>query len=160
MRDAPETIAKLLCFAILKIAIRENRKCYLISFSTVFETLNLTDLRNSLEKIINFLSMGFQGGGTDAEPAILESLRMLETEDYKKADVIMVSDFVMPAFAEGIRQQISQAKEKKTKFHSLIIGTSQNKGVIKDFDNNWLYNLENKDCILQLIRDINGINLN
>jgi len=156
MHGTPETVAKLLCFAILKIAIRENRKCYLISFSTDIETLNLTDLKNSLDKIIQFLSMSFHGG-TDATPAMLESLRMLETKDYRKADVVMVSDFVMPAFDEHTRQQISQAKKNKTKFHSLVIGTSQNKGVIKDFDNNWLYDLNSKENVLTLVKDINKL---
>lgn len=84
MHGTPETVAKTLCFAILKIAIRDNRKCYLISFSTGIETLNLTDLRNSLDKIISFLSMSFHGG-TDATPAMRETLRMLTTQDYKKS---------------------------------------------------------------------------
>lgn len=156
MHGTPETIAKMLCFAILKIAIRENRKCYLISFSTSIETLNLTDLKNSLEKIIQFLSMSFHGG-TDASPAMRESLRMLETEDYKKADVIMVSDFVMPAFDETTQKQITKAKEKKTKFHSLVIGTSQNKGVIKDFDNNWFYNPSSQDSVLTLVKNLHEL---
>jgi len=156
MHGTPETVAKLLCFAILKIAIRENRKCYLISFSAGIETLNLTDLRNSLDKIILFLSMSFHGG-TDATPAMQESLRMLETEDYKKADVVVVSDFVMPSFDERTHQQISQAKENKTKFHSLVIGTSQNKNVIKDFDNNWLYNLNSKENVLSLVKNLHNL---
>jgi uncharacterized protein with von Willebrand factor type A (vWA) domain len=153
MNGPPETVAKLLCFAILKIAIRENRKCYLISFSTGIETLNLTDLKNSLDKIIQFLSMSFHGG-TDAAPAMRESLRMLETEEYRKADVVMVSDFVMPAFDEMTQGQIIKAKENKTKFHSLVIGTSQNTGVIKDFDNNWLYNLNAGENVLTLVKDL------
>ena len=153
MHGTPETVAKMLCFAILKIAIRENRKCYLISFSTGIETLNLTDLKNSLDKIVQFLSMSFYGG-TDAVPAMQESLRMLETNDYKKADVIMVSDFVMSAFDEKTQKQIAKAKKNKTKFHSLVIGTSQNKGVIKDFDNNWFYNLKNQDSVLTLVKNL------
>lgn len=45
MNGTPEQVAKTLCFALLKIAIQENRKCYLISFSTGIQTLNLTDLK-------------------------------------------------------------------------------------------------------------------
>jgi uncharacterized protein with von Willebrand factor type A (vWA) domain len=156
MQGTPEIVAKTLCFAILKIAIRDNRKCYLISFSTGIETLNLTDLKNSSDKIIQFLLMSFYGG-TDATPAMNESLRMLKTQDYKKADVIVVSDFVMPSFDEAIQKQILEAKTSKTKFHSLIIGTSQNKGVIKDFDNNWLYDVNNSDRVLNLVKDINEL---
>jgi len=156
MHGTPETVAKTLCFALLKIAVRDNRKCYLISFSTAIETLNLTDLKNNLDKLIEFLSMSFNGG-TDAIPAMREALRMLETEDYKKADVIMVSDFVMSGFDEQTRNQINTAKENETKFHSLVIGDSGNKNTIEEFDSNWVYNTNNSDCVLQLVKDINGI---
>lgn len=156
MHGTPETVAKTLCFAILKIAIRDNRKCYLISFSTGIETLNLTDLRNSLDKIISFLSMSFHGG-TDATPAMREALRMLTTQDYKKADVIMVSDFVMSAFDKTTQDQIKSAKDNKTKFHSLVIGNSQNPATIKDFDSNWFYDLNSPNSVLTLIKNINEL---
>jgi uncharacterized protein with von Willebrand factor type A (vWA) domain len=153
MHGTPETVSKMLCFAILKLAIRENRKCYLISFSTGIQTINLTDLNNSLDKILEFLSMSFHGG-TDASPAMNEALRMLGTDDYKKADVIVVSDFVMPSFGETTKKQIVVAKENKTKFHSLVIGSSQNKNVIQEFDNNWLYDSSKPDCVLTLVKSI------
>ena len=156
MHGTPETVAKMLCFAILKLAIRENRKCYLISFSTGIQTINLTDLNNSLDKIIEFLSMSFHGG-TDASPAMNEALRMLSTEDYKKADVIMASDFVMAGLTENVKNQILLAKENKTKFHSLVIGNSQNKQVIEEFDNNWVYDSNNPYCVLTLVKNIGGI---
>lgn len=156
MHGTPETVAKTLCFAMLKIAIRENRKCYLISFSTGIETLNLTDLKNSLEKIIEFLSMSFNGG-TDAAPAMREALRQLQSNDYKKADVLMISDFVMPSFDKQTQEQIKTAKESKTKFHSLVIGTSQNQSVIADFDNNWFYNPDRQDSILILVKNLNEL---
>jgi uncharacterized protein with von Willebrand factor type A (vWA) domain len=156
MHGTPETIAKTLCFALLKMAVRDNRKCYLISFSTAIETLNLTDLKNNLDKLIKFLSMSFNGG-TDAAPAMHEALEMLETEDYKKADVIMVSDFVMPGFDEQTKNKIITAKENETKFHSMVIGESGNKNTIKEFDSNWVYNTNNKDGVLRLVKDINEI---
>ena len=156
MHGTPETVAKTICFAILKIAIRDNRKCYLISFSTGIETLNLTDLKNSLEKIISFLSMSFHGG-TDATPAMQEALRMLTTQDYKKADVIMVSDFVMPAFDKTTQDNLKAAKDNKTKFHSLVIGDSKNPATIKDFNNNWYYDLNNQGSILTLVKNIKDL---
>lgn len=156
MHGTPETVAKTICFAILKIAIRDNRKCYLISFSTGIETLNLTDLKNSLEKIISFLSMSFHGG-TDATPAMQEALRMLKTQDYKKADVIMISDFVMPAFDKTTQENLKTAKDNKTKFHSLVIGDSKNPATIKDFDNNWYYDINNQGSILKLVKNIKNL---
>jgi uncharacterized protein with von Willebrand factor type A (vWA) domain len=153
MQGIPETVAKTLAFAILKIAIRENRKCYLISFSTGINTLELSDMGNSLDKIIDFLSMSFYGG-TDASPAMIESLRMLETKDYKKADVIVVSDFVMSSFSPTIQRQIANAKENKTKFHSLVIGDSQNPRVSEEFDNNWFYDSTSSGSTLKLVQNL------
>ncbi len=156
MHGTPETVAKTLCFAILKLAIRDNRNCYLISFSTGIETLNLKDLKNSLDKIISFLSMSFQGG-TDATPAMREVLRMLKTQDYNKADVIVVSDFIMSAFDIPTQNQIKSAKGNNTKFHSLLVGNSQNPAAIKDFDSNWIYDLSNPNSVLSLIKNINEL---
>lgn len=153
MHGTPESVAKTLCFAILKIAIRENRKCYLISFSTGIETLDLTDLKNSLDKLIAFLSMSFHGG-TDASPAMKAAIKMLGVEDYKKADVIMVSDFVMPAFDSFVQKQMEVAKVNKTKFHSLVIGKSQNTAATNEFDNNWFYDENSSVSVLTLVRNI------
>ncbi|MCL1994307.1 MAG: VWA domain-containing protein [Spirochaetes bacterium] len=155
MHGTPETVAKTLCFALLKTAVRENRKCYLISFSTQIETLELTDMKNNLEKLVEFLSMSFNGG-TDAGPAMREALKMLQREDYQKADCLMISDFVMGAFDEQTKNQIAAAKENKTKFHSLVIGGSGNQKTITEFDSNWLYNPNDKNCLLQFVKDFNN----
>jgi uncharacterized protein with von Willebrand factor type A (vWA) domain len=153
MHGTPETVAKTLCFAILKIAIQQRRKCYLISFSTSIETLNLSDLKNSMEKLLEFLGMSFHGG-TDATPAVREALKMLQTKDYEKADVLMISDFVMQNFDSATKEQIKIAKTKKTKFHSLVIGNTQNQGVISDFDNNWFYDRNNGDSMITLVQNL------
>jgi uncharacterized protein with von Willebrand factor type A (vWA) domain len=159
MHGTPETVAKTLCFALLKAAVRDNRKCYLISFSTGIETLNLTDLKNNLDNLVAFLAMSFHGG-TDASPAMQESLRMLETENYKKADVIVVSDFVMPAFDEDTQEKIKAAQNNKTKFHSLVIGNSGNQNAIQSFDHNWTYDTSNPQNVLKLVKDIQSIAIN
>jgi len=153
MHGTAETVSKTLCFAILKIAIRDNRKCFLISYSTQLMTLNLTDFKTSIDKLIEFLSMSFNGC-TDATPAMQEALNLLETDDFRKADIIMLSDFIMPDFELPIQLQILKAKEKKTQFHSLVIGTIQNPTTIKDFDNNWLYDTNNPNSMLTLVKNL------
>ncbi|MDR1866932.1 MAG: VWA domain-containing protein [Treponema sp.] len=156
MRGTPETIAKTLCFALLKIAVRDNRACYLISFSTHIKTLNLVDMKNNFDKLISFLSMSFNGG-TDAIPAMQEALRMLEHEDYRKADIIMVSDFIMLGFDKQTQEKIKTAREHKTRIHSLIIGNTINTNTVKEFDSNWMYNPRDKGSLVQLIKNIKDI---
>jgi uncharacterized protein with von Willebrand factor type A (vWA) domain len=132
MQGTPETVAKTLCFAILKMAVCEGRECFLISFSDGARTLSLTDMQNDLEKIVEFFSMSFYGG-TDPVPAMKEALAMLETRDYGKADIVMVSDFVMPPLDAETQRRVRAAKKNRTKFHSLVIGRSGNTKAIADF---------------------------
>ncbi|MBD3353073.1 MAG: hypothetical protein GF364_16450, partial [Candidatus Lokiarchaeota archaeon] len=65
MHGTPEHVAKVLCFAILRIALLEKRRCFLISFSTSIQTLELTNIREGFSDLIDFLICSFHGG-TDA----------------------------------------------------------------------------------------------
>jgi uncharacterized protein with von Willebrand factor type A (vWA) domain/uncharacterized protein with HEPN domain len=156
MHGTPEQVAKTICFALTKIALREKRKCYLISFSTKIQTTELTDLQHSLDKLIDFLGMSFNGG-TDANPALEKSLEMLETKDYNKADVLMVSDFVMEALSKEVAEKIDAAKTNKTRFHSLTISNNSNKNVIKQFNHNWNYNTKEDGQNQLLVKQLKAI---
>jgi uncharacterized protein with von Willebrand factor type A (vWA) domain len=151
MQGPPETVAKTLCFAILKMSIRENRECFLVSFSDGVRTLRLTDMKH-IKKITAFFSKSFYGG-TDPVPAMREALLMLEKRNFRKADIVMVSDFVMPPLDERTRRRVLVAKKNKTKFHSLVIGRSANRGALQDFDNNWVYDAEDPENALRPAED-------
>ncbi len=138
MHGTPEYVAKTLCFAILRIAIIEKRPCYLISFSTSIQTLELTDFDKSLPKLIKFLAFSFHGG-TDATPALREAVQKIQDEKYEKADVLIISDFIMDRVDSDTEQQILKCKENGTKFHSLVIASVANLKALEIFDNNWIY---------------------
>jgi uncharacterized protein with von Willebrand factor type A (vWA) domain len=156
MTGMPEQVAKTICFALTKIALKEKRKCYLISFSNKIQTTELTDLQNSLDKLIGFLGMSFNGG-TDANPALEKSLEMLETSDYKKADVLMISDFVMEALSKEVKEKIETAKINKTRFYSLTISDNANINVIKQFNHNWNYNTKGTNQNEALVKQLKSI---
>ncbi|MEL6945487.1 MAG: hypothetical protein AAFO82_22770, partial [Bacteroidota bacterium] len=86
MTGRPEQIAKVLCLGILKMAISDNRRAYLINFSTGIKTLDLYNIANSIDEIAKFLRMSFYGG-TDVSLALYEALRQLQNNDYQDADV-------------------------------------------------------------------------
>ncbi len=138
MHGTPEYIAKTLCFAILRIALLEQRPCYLISFSTSIQTLELTDFDKSLPKLIDFLTFSFHGG-TDAIPALREAVRKIQDKKYEKSDVLMISDFIMDKIDSNTENQILKCKENDTKFHSLVVASVANPKALEIFDNNWIY---------------------
>jgi uncharacterized protein with von Willebrand factor type A (vWA) domain len=159
MSGRAENIAKVLCFAILKLAARENRRAYLINFSTGIQTVDLYDVGNSLDDIAAFLRMSFHGG-TDISLALYEVLRQLQTESYRDADVLVVSDFIMYRIEDDIMQRIKFHQQNNgTHFHSLTLHEDPNAEVIEQFDTNWIYDPEQKGIVRELsgaLRSISG----
>ena len=78
-------------------------------------------------------------GGTDVTPTLSEAIKMLNTENYKKADVIMISDFIMPSLSNNLRNIILKQKKSKTKFHSIVISNQTNYNFLDIFDINWAF---------------------
>ena len=160
MRGEPEFLSKVIAFAITKMAISEKRKAFLISFSTRIETVALTDIQNSLVKLIDFLQMSFHGG-TDASEAVLEALKQMETESYEKADLLIISDGVFGNLNNSTLKSIEELKNKGNKFNSLMIGNSYNEGALNFCNKIWQYDPnynELKDLIRTIKTDLNNKN--
>jgi uncharacterized protein with von Willebrand factor type A (vWA) domain len=153
MHGLPAHIAKTLAFGILKMAAQDRRKAFLISFAIGIKTIALHDIANSLEDIVDFLAMSFDGG-TDATPALTEALDILSQKAYKDADVLMVSDFVMYDLRQDHIKRIKQEQQRGTAFHSLAISKQGNPAVIEIFDHNWIYDPEEKQVVKQIWKDL------
>lgn len=158
MHGTPENIAKTVTFALSKIAMEEERKCYLISFSTGIETLDMSDFKSgdALTRIVQFLHMSFNGG-TDASPALRHAVQMLQKDGYKNADVLMISDFVMGTLPDDLVKAIEAEKEKNTDFYSLVIGSSGNQGTIACFNHNWVYNTSDANAARHLAEQLHEL---
>ena len=154
MMGRPEEIAKVLTLGILKMAVESDRRAYLISFSTGIQTLDLHDVANSIDELARFLNMSFYGG-TDATLALYEALRQLRTHDYRDADVLMISDFVMYKIDRDVLDEIAHFQHNKaTEFHSLALAREANAEVLGRFDTNWIYDPERKGVIRELTRGL------
>ena len=155
MSGTPENIAKTVTFALSKIAMEEERKCYLISFSTGIETLDMSDFKSgdALTRIVQFLRMSFNGG-TDASPALRHAVQMLQKDGYKNADVLMISDFVMGTLPDDLVKSIEEEKKKNTDFYSLVIGSSGNQSTIACFNHNWLYDTSDSRAQRHLVEHL------
>lgn len=158
MHGTPENIAKTVTFALAKIAMEQERNCYLISFSTGIETLDLSGGQGgtSLKKLVHFLRMSFNGG-TDAAPALTHAVKMLHEDNYKNADVLMISDFTMNNLPADLIQAIKAEQEKHTDFYSLVIGTSGNKNTIACFNHNWIYDTNDRHAARRLVEQLHTI---
>lgn len=154
MEGTPEHIAKVLCFGILKMAAAQNRKAFLINFSTGIQVMDLQQISSHVDDLAKFLTMSFEGG-TDITLALSEALTQLESKNYQEADVLVISDFVMYKLDQRLVQGMQhQQAQKATKFHSLIISDEPVKEVIDVFDDVWVYNPEQKGIMHALNREL------
>lgn len=152
MHGEPENLAKVIAFAITKTALKEKRKAFLISFSTGIETFELTDIKNSITKLIEFLQMSFYGG-TDATEAVNEGINQMKSENYEKADLLIISDGIFSSLNKTTLNSVEVLKKKGNKFNALMIGSSYNEKALQFCNNIWQYD-PNYDNLKDLVRKI------
>lgn len=157
MSGMPETIAKAVALFMAAKAREQERPCYLINFSTGVETL---DLANGLgmESLIDFLKMSFHGG-TDVAPALRHALQVMQKDAYQKADLLIISDFIMAGLPADMLECIEAQRGNGNRFYSLVVGSCYMTQRLKSlFDHEWVYD-PRTSCIHELIgfqQRING----
>ena len=151
MQGSPETIAKAVTLFVATRAMSQKRNCLLINFSTGIETLDLSE-KMDIAKVIGFLQRSFHGG-TDVRSALDYALNMMDSEEYNRSDLLVISDFVMSSVPEPVHERILIAKKNQSRFHALSIGDLfLSKRLRKVFDNEWVYNPSNSH--IGLIQDV------
>ncbi len=145
MKGTPERVAKAASLAIAREALREGRRCYLISFSTEIRTLEVAELPRDIPELSRFLAHSFHGG-TDLRPALREALRMLREERFRRADVIAVSDFQIPKIADRMSADLQAARDAyATVFHSLTVNDKPVTDPLNLFDFRWHYDISHPE---------------
>ncbi|WP_151710970.1 VWA domain-containing protein [Acinetobacter brisouii] len=121
MSGTPELVAKALTLQAAKTAHVEKRPCFLYAFGGKGEQLEyeLKFNQNGLQQLLEFLGCSF-GGGTDI--ATVEfAIKKLETEQWNKADVMIVSDGEWSA-TSYIQNLVEKATYSGTRFHGVQVG--------------------------------------
>jgi uncharacterized protein with von Willebrand factor type A (vWA) domain len=109
MQGAPLLKAKALLLAIANILKREDRSLHVLLFGSAGEIREFSMVgQNNSVGLLKFLQQGF-GGGTDFETPLQHALEIITSQkDYKKADVLMISDgdcSLSPAFIKTLKTQ-------------------------------------------------------
>ncbi len=120
MADQPLKIAFSLLKQLLRIAKRQKRPCYLISFSVRVKAIDFARPRN-WRKLDSFLENSFSGG-TCGEQMLAEALRVLHSDTYEMADVLIISDLQFAAPVKSTLAAIDREKSLGTRFYALQIG--------------------------------------
>lgn len=109
MQGAPLLKAKAILLAIANILKKEERSLHVLLFGASGEVREFSMAeQNNAAGLLRFLRQGF-GGGTDFATPLKRALAIIaEQKDYKKADVLMISDgdcSLSPEFSAHLQQQ-------------------------------------------------------
>ena len=120
MHGWAEKVAKAMLFQLLDIAKRQNRSCFLISFSVRAKTVDLTKPGNwgRAEHFLNCL----YSGGNDFTPMFKNIFSTLESGDYECADALAISDFEVSPPKPDILESMKAHQAKGSRFYGLRLG--------------------------------------
>ncbi len=129
MHGLPETVAKALVLEALRTAHAEKRRCFLYAYSGPSQVLEqeLSLTSDGIGRLLAFLGLSF-GGGNDETGVMAKVVARLKEQDWKKADVVFVSDGVWPAPASLVAT-VKEAREAGTRFHGVQIGNRGRSGL-------------------------------
>lgn len=136
MAGTPENIAKAVTLNLASKAITEGRNCFLINFGTETRTTDLAPPKG-IADLVDVLRESFHGD-TDIRPALKDAITALNDDAYRKADVLVISDFLIADMRN--MPDMNECRRNGTRFFSLAIGSFKGQSSITDlFDNNWTY---------------------
>ena len=137
MSGFPEQCAKAMAYALMQIALAEDRDCYVMLFSTEQITYELTR-QDGLREASDFLSYSFHGG-TDLEPVLFKSIELMSSGKYKNADMVVISDFIAPKQSQQMVDKVAELKKSKNRFHAISLSKYGNPELMSLFDHSWAY---------------------
>ena len=122
MNGKPIQLAKCLLLQLLKMAKKQKRKCFLITFSVRARYLDLSRY-GAWKQLCKFLDHHFSGG-TDGEEMLAAALKMLHTSNFAMADVLIISDFYFPQPLGPTRKKMNVEHDRGTRFYGLQIDST------------------------------------
>jgi len=128
------------------LAKQQDRRCYLINFSSNIELLDLSKGLSSTA-LHEFLQKSFHGG-TDVEPAIIKGIEIMETDAYVNADLLVISDMQEFEISKPCKLQMDKLRGGGNSFFGLCVEESTIQHVTSNmthiFDDSWIYYSSNQ----------------
>lgn len=143
-----ERCAKAFCLALLKVALADNRRCYVMLFAHEVIGYELT-ADNGLEQAIRFLSQRFRGG-TDLAACLRAVAARMEGQAWQEADAVVISDFIAQRLPEEVISEVKQRqRHNQQRFHAVAMSAWGKPGILRIFDHIWRFDTGLKSRLLR-----------
>ncbi|AFJ48987.1 ATPase RavA stimulator ViaA [Shimwellia blattae] len=131
-----EKCAKAFCLALMRVALSENRRCFIMLFSSGVISYELT-ARDGIEQALRFIGQRFRGG-TDLASCLQEITAKMNNGGWEEADAVVISDFIAQRLPDGLITTIHQMQiQHQHRFHALAMSRHGKPGIMQIFDYIW-----------------------
>lgn len=141
MQGVPENVSKAITLYLTTKALEEEREVSIVNFSTSIEEVSFNS-KSGINSILKFLGKSFHSG-TDLYPALEFSLKKIQEKNFKNADILVISDFIMGTPNQKMLELVENIRKLDSKLYSLGIGNlfiNENLNTI--FDKQYVFNGE------------------
>ncbi|WP_130832854.1 ATPase RavA stimulator ViaA [[Erwinia] mediterraneensis] len=133
-----ERCAKAFCLALLKVALTDRRRCYVMLFSHNIVGYELS-ADSGLEQAIRFLGQRFRGG-TDLAACLNAVVARMEGAMWQEADAVIISDFIAQRLPEETINAIRHRQHHyQHRFHAVAMSAHGKPGILPIFDHIWRF---------------------
>ncbi|WP_054178122.1 ATPase RavA stimulator ViaA [Trabulsiella odontotermitis] len=133
-----EQCAKAFCLALMRVALADNRRCFIMLFSSEVVRYELSG-RQGLEQAIRFLSQRFRGG-TDIASCFRAIIERMQETAWADADAVVISDFIAQRLPDDVVSKVKDLQRvHQHRFHAVAMSTHGKPGIMRIFDHIWRF---------------------
>ena len=143
-----ERCAKAFCLALLKVALADNRRCYIMLFAHEVIGYELT-AADGISQAIRFLNQRFRGG-TDLAACLDAVLQKMSGPLWADADAVILSDFIAQRLPDPIVKRVRDHQQQQLqRFHAVAMSDHGKPGIMRIFDHIWRFDTGLKSRLLR-----------
>ncbi len=143
-----EQCAKAFCLALMRVALADKRRCFIMLFSSEVVRYELTSAQG-LEQAIRFLSQRFRGG-TDLASCFRAIVERMQGGEWYDADAVVISDFIAQRLPDDVVNQVKTLQQlHQHRFHAVAMSSHGKPGIMRIFDHIWRFDTGMRSRLLR-----------
>ena len=143
-----EQCAKAFCLALMRIALADSRRCFIMLFSTEVVSYELSR-QDGIEQAIRFLSQQFRGG-TDIVSCFRSIIERMQGSVWQDADAVVISDFIAQRLPDEVVNQVKTLqRQHQHRFHAVAMSAHGKPGIMRIFDHIWRFDTGMRSRLLR-----------
>nr|WP_318383695.1 ATPase RavA stimulator ViaA [uncultured Enterobacter sp.] len=143
-----EQCAKAFCLAMMRVALADRRRCFIMLFSSEVVRYELSG-SEGLEQAIRFLSQRFRGG-TDIASCFRAIIERMQGGEWFDADAVVISDFIAQRLPDDVVSQVQTLQRvHQHRFHAVAMSVHGKPGIMRIFDHIWRFDTGMRSRLLR-----------